>query len=295
MLEQWKAKGLADPWQYLSIREFMDEESALMSLNMLIQWLVENQLFLPLRDFLANISVQSESMQNVVNSGRLSMALLMNKRQKIQEMIDLGQINLGAAGGQYIEESRLQLARYYQFTGDPDQALNFSKEALFGFQKTGNHRGEVFANLELALALLAQQKMGTALDYFEISRRIGNQLNQSYGLILASSLETMGIFLFGNLSLAERNVQQQLELSQREGRRDREFFLGFLQGRILFELGEYKEASQCFSQLYHRTKKFDYLDCGAASIRWQARSLIYHGKIEQGKKILNGLDQTPER
>jgi len=295
--ERWNENNRIELFYYLNqLEEKGKGTHFLVALEFILDWLLDNHMFstaesLIDRNFRSPQDCKpdfEESLQNLKNGARIRLALLDSEWEELEERIIQGDLSLVTAKGDYADFFSLQIARYYLSAGFPDQSLNFSKEALFGFQKNGNHTGEVYANTELALSLLAQKKLGAALDYFEIARRIAWQMSQHYGLLLCSSLECIGIFLFGNLSLALRNIDSLLDICIREGRRDREFFLSFLKGRILFELGNYEGACNLFHSLKSRSIEYSYNQCGNISAHWEARSLIYQNKTHQAYGLLNG-------
>jgi len=293
---KWLEYRRVDPYRFLRLMEKNGTgHEVLNAMDYLLNWLLDNQMFDEVKELLQHSMVPAgdiapefeESLQNLQNAARTRMALLQSDMGQLEKMVSSGEISLVAAKGEFADSFSLQVARYYLASGYPEQALNYSKEALFGFQKAGDHNGEVYANCELALALMAQRKLGSAMDYFEIARRIGFQLSHQHGLLLASSLECVAVYLFGNLSLALRNAENLSSTSREEGRRDREFLLQFLKGRILFDLGDYARAGETFATLKDKSARLDYPQCSRLSQRWQARSLAYAGEVHRAYGLLS--------
>lgn len=294
--KKWLDTRQVDPYRFLRLMEQSGSGHQLLgAMDYLLNWLLDNQMFDEVHDFLDKPVTPvtdmapdyEESLQNLQNAARTRKALLQSESGEMEKMVLSGDLSLVAAKGEFVDSFSLQVARYYLSNGFPEQALNYSKEALFGFQKAGDHNGEVYANCELALALMAQRKLGSAMDYFEIARRIGFQLSHQHGLLLASSLECVAVYLFGNLSLALRNAENLIGTSREEGRRDREFLLQFLKGRILFDLGEYARAGENFAALKDKSSRLDYPQCSLLSKRWQARSLAYAGEVHRAYGLLS--------
>lgn len=292
----WLEHRRIDPYRFLHLMEQSGTGYQILNaMEYLLNWLLDNQMFSEVEELLQQSLIFSEettpdyeeSLQNLLNAARTRLALLQSNMGEMEQMVMSGELSLVAAKGEFADTFSLQVARYYLSNGYPEQALSYSKDALFGFQKKGDHNGEVYANCELALALMSQRKLGSAMDYFEIARRIGFQLSQQHGLLLASSLECVAVYLFGNLSLALRNAENLSRTSQVEGRRDREFLLQFLKGRILFDLGDYSRAGETFAALKDKSARLDYPECSSLSQRWQARSLAYAGEVHRAYGLLS--------
>lgn len=185
-----------------------------------------------------------EALQNVVGAARLRYVLLTGNAEGARKLVRDGTVSLVAGRGAYSDRFRLHNARYSYALGRWDDALVASKDALFTFQKAGDHEGETNSHLELALALLATGKTRDALEHFGIAARIGSQVSASWGVLRAVAMETVAQFLFGNLSRALRNCREYRMLSQKEGRRDLWLLLTLVEVRIQWELGHYIEGGE---------------------------------------------------
>ena len=178
-----------------------------------------------------------EALQNVISAARLRYVLLSGGTGDIDRQLRDGGISLVGGRGGYADRFRLHKALFFYAQGRWEEALTASKEALFMFQKSGDHNGETRSHLELALALLALGKVRDAQEHFSISRRIGSQIGSSWGVMRASSLECVAQFLLGNLPRAARESREHRALAHREGRRDIWLLLTQLLIRIAWELG----------------------------------------------------------
>jgi len=238
-------------------------------------------------------TIQMESLQNVICSARLRYVLLTCNADEAKSQVKDGSVSLICGQGPYSEEFKLQIARYYYAIGQQEDALRASKEAIFAFQKLGNHRGETYSHLELGLSLLSSGKIRDAIDHFGIAGRIGIQVAVSWGVIRAAAMETVGYFLFGNIPRAMRLCHEYREMAYQRGRRDLHLLLTLIAVRINWELGRYQEASKLaeggrrvadFYGLVNELRVFEV---------WEGRSLLADSK-EEGEGILLRSRNTRE-
>ena len=230
-------------------------------------------------------AAQMESLQNVICAARLRYTLLTCDIDEIKSQVRTGSVSLICGRGSYAEEFRLQIARYYYAVGKQEDALSASKDALFAFQKLGNHRGETYSHLELALSLLASGKVRDAIDHFCIARRIGTQVGVSWGVIRAAAMETAGHFLFGNIPHAMRLCHEYREMAYQGGRRDLYLLLTLIAVRIDWELGSYQKAAR-LAEDGRRIADFYGLASEAQVFKvWKGRSLLADSR-EEGEEIL---------
>jgi len=186
---------------------------------------------------------EMESLQNVIGAARLRYVLLTGGAEQARTLVREGTISLISGRGAYSERFQLHNARYSYAVGRWDEALTASKEALFNFQKSGDHEGETHAHLELALALLSSGKVRDAMEHFSIAHRIGSQVSASWGVLRAAAMETVTQFLFGNLPRAQRDSREYRDAAYRAGRRDLWMLLTLTSLRISWDLGRYDEAA----------------------------------------------------
>ncbi len=138
--------------------------------------------------------------------------------------------------------SGLHDALYSYSVGNWKNALSTSKEALFEYQKAGNHKSETYAHIELALALLALGNVREALEHFSIAHRIGTQIGATWGVLRAAALETVAQFIFGNLSKCAQECRLNCNSAQKEKRVDLWLLLTLIELRIFWETGAYSNA-----------------------------------------------------
>ena len=113
--------------------------------------------------------------QSVLTTARMRFVLLTGD---IDEALSF----VGGVEGNNTGRSGMHDALFSYAAGRWDEALSAAKDALFSFQKAGNHKGETYSHIELALALLAAGNVRDALEHFSIARRIGTQINAVWGV-----------------------------------------------------------------------------------------------------------------
>ncbi|MDC7240628.1 MAG: hypothetical protein PQJ50_09740, partial [Spirochaetales bacterium] len=229
---------------------------------------------------------QQEGLHNIQYAGRLRSAMLQNSRKEVSDKLDAGYLSLMEAQGACSEEFLLQQAHYYALNGDSESAMATVKESLFAFQKNSDHYGEIRANTALALTMLSQRKLASAVDYFEIALRISEQLNDREASLVSGKLMVLSSYLFGNLSAALRGLETRVPLAAGERNRETQIFLIFLKGRILFELGRYSDAFKELKQGRRLTKKYNMTAESRVITSWMARSLCFGHSEKVAEELL---------
>ncbi|MDF1566451.1 MAG: hypothetical protein P1P77_00365 [Spirochaetaceae bacterium] len=234
-----------------------------------------------------------EALQNVVGAARLRYVLLTGDAESARTLVRDGTVSLISARGAYSDRFRLHNARFSYAISRWDDALTASKEALFTFQKSGDHSGETHSHLELALSLLAVGKLRDALEHFGIARRIGTQVSASWGVLRSAAMEAVAQFLFGNLPRASRECTESRQAARREGRRDLWLLLTLTATRIAWELGRYDEAAS-LAEEGRRTARFYSLNDEESVMKlWKGRSQLAAGN-PGGRQILEEADSSRE-
>ena len=291
------------PFRYF---EFLEKQSvldeALHYLKSIMTWLINNGFHNKAQSLIKtppfsgrDIDRESrDTLQNLLVSNRLRLALQDREGSELAELVSGGLLSLVSERGEFAEDFFIQLSRYFYCRGNTEQTVNYAKNALYLFQKQGNHLGEGLANMELAFAYLGQKKIQMAMDYFEIARRISYQIEDNYTLITAQTFSALTAFLFGNISKSEDIITQTLELAELNGCRRRTFFLNFLAGRIQFEYGHYKEGAELFEKCWRESENIDMNGGRETARRWIGRCLLYQEKRRDAFRWLDSEDQSRE-
>jgi tetratricopeptide (TPR) repeat protein len=237
---------------------------------------------------------ENDALKNIVFSGKMRVALLAENYREVQAIISESEILKVHKKSAYSSHASLQHSIFMNSLGDYSRGLNLAKEALFAFQQAGDSVGEAKANIELATALLGQGKIRTSQDYFEISRRASFQSKDLLCQIRSSFFKALSDFIYGNIPMALRGVNDILSVAEKAGRREWQIMLIHLKGRILFDLGRYRDCEDNYKEGVLLAEK--YAMKGAISLlkRWMARALLYNERYKDGIDILKDMDQTDE-
>ncbi len=237
---------------------------------------------------------ENDALSNIIFSGKIRAALLEENYKEVQSIISESEIIKVHKKSTYSFHASLQYSIYMNSLGDYSRGLNLAKEALFGFQQSGDSAGEAKANIELATALLGQGKIRTSQDYFEISRRASFQSKDILCQIRSSFFKSLSDFIFGNIPMALRGVNDILSIAEKAGRREWQVMLIHLKGRILFDLGRYRDCEDNYKEGHEIALKYSMDKAAKMMNRWIARSLVYNERYKDGIEILKNVEQCDE-
>jgi len=188
----------------------------------------------------------------------------------------------------------LELARFVLINGRELSALDLAKKALLEFQGEGQEGGESLAYLEIGRIMLASGKVEESLEYFGFFEKAAESVPPFNGLKSFTAHST-ALFITGNYSLAINKAQEGRLHAGAAKCHEWELLLGFIEVRILFEIGKYGEAVQsleqclCIARLYSFTEAVDLL------YRWLGRCYGFLGQMERSVELLAKLEQNAER
>ena len=234
------------------------------------------------------------ALQNILRTARLRLLLLQGDSDLLDDAVTQNTNLLMTPSGLFSEYCLLQQCHYYYSQGDGEKSLQMAKEALFSFQKEGDHYGEAISNNSLAQSLLLMKKVRPAMDYFEIARRISYQINDSYSLIRCSAMQALTFFIYGNLPKALRITETILQSAVKIGWRQSQLLLQFLKSRILFELGDYQKALDFLKEGEQTSRYYNYEKPADRFLSWQARCVSVMGKTFEADEILNRIESDRE-
>lgn len=176
----------------------------------------------------------------------------------------------------------------------PGEALPYVKKALLGVQDSEDVPRILQARILIGKVMLSLGRVEEALEYFRSAK--GYHLE---GAPAALDLESSAFialthFVLGDYSLSLGYIRPAREKAVTLGRREWERYLLMLEGKLQFELGRYREASQIFQELL--TGEVLYFGGRRSSLfyAWLYRSLIYRGYIREGLRRLGYLERGPE-
>lgn len=174
------------------------------------------------------------------------------------------------------------------------KSLDLAKLALIDIQDSEDYYLKTHVNLILARILMGMKRIDESKDYFKIAKETIDREKDLFNLLEISSHEAVVNFIYGNFSESLRLAKDSLSICKETGRRDWELFLLFINGRILFELGNYSDAVIKFSEglrqcdVYFNSKKKSIFNI------WLGRCFIYLKDIRCGLKILTNYQNSSE-
>ena len=234
-----------------------------------------------------------ESIQNVLGAARLRYVLLTEGIKGARNLVRAGTVSLAGGSGSYSDSFRLHNAQYFYAMERWDDALVAAKEALFIFQRSGDHKGEAYSHLELALSLLAQRKVRDAMEHFEISRRIGTQVKASWAVLRASALAATTQFIYGNLPWSLRECYKYRVRAQHAGRRDLWLLFTLTIVRINWELGRYEDGAAVAEEGRELAAFYDLEDPRQVLSIWKGRCLLANDDVA-GYSLLTADENSRE-
>jgi tetratricopeptide (TPR) repeat protein len=148
------------------------------------------------------------------------------------------------------------LACYHFGVGDITAALQAVKESMLLSQNHGEKKGLAQAYRLFSLVNLSKQRIRDAIDYFSFALESAEHTGEMDELGISAYYASGTHFLFGNISKAERLALQAEQAASAAGRAGWADRARFLQGRLRFETGRYREALEIFEQLRERSAPF---------------------------------------
>jgi tetratricopeptide (TPR) repeat protein len=233
----------------------------------------------------------------VCTAGRLRAAVIEERLEEAGVLVrELARLGRGDPRAGSSAEAGLAASRYYLAAGDSASALDVLKRGLSAAQEAGvGGAGAVReASLLLGATMLADGRLGEAVEYAGLAEREAQEAGDRLGALRAGSLLASCHFLEGRLTRAEECAGEALALAAAMGQRDEEVFLDFIKARVRFLLGDYEGCSVflqrclCLSELYRMTAAEPVLDA------WIARSMVYAGSAAAGSSRLERLESTRE-
>ena len=174
------------------------------------------------------------------------------------------------------------------------KGLDLAKLALLDSQDSDDTDLKARVNLNLAKILMGMRRIDESKDYFRIAKETVDRDSDISRILEIITYESVVNFIFGNFSESIRLVAKSKTICNNSGRRDWEIFLIFINGRILFELGNYKEAVVLFSEglglcdIYFNGNEKKIFNI------WIGRCFIYLKQYRYGLKMLDDYNSFPE-
>jgi len=188
----------------------------------------------------------------------------------------------------------LELARFFLINGSELSALDLAKKALLEFQEEGQEGGESLAYLEIGRIMLAAGKVEESLEYFGFFEKTA-EFVPPFNELKSFTAHSTALFINGNYTLAIDKAQQGRLVAGAAECHEWELLLGFIEVRILFEIGKYGEAVQSLEQCLCTARLFSFEEAGDVLYRWLGRCYGFLCKMERAVELLGKLEQSAER
>ncbi len=190
-------------------------------------------------------------------------------------------------------DALLTCGEYDLATRAYENALKHAKGAMYLSQSEGPG-GTATSHLLMARTMLARRRVADAGSYLNYARELAEGRDRAT-LFVATVFELIRLFLHGNLSGVERGATA-LEPSLRDaGFTEWLVQVGFLRGRVAFELGDYDAARERFVDLARFC-----VDCGmhapgSVTAAWELRASGFQGRpLEELTDSFAMLGRRPE-
>ncbi|MDR2445472.1 MAG: hypothetical protein LBD44_06015 [Spirochaetaceae bacterium] len=170
-------------------------------------------------------------------------------------------------------------AFYKMGTHDSSTAFEEMKESMFICQNSQYKYGMAQIYRAFAFIYLLKNELNVAIDYIsfaiEVSERNGNDVE----LALVSYYAAGCHFVFGNISKAQRLIEQSERVASISGMGKWAIRAKFLSGRFCFETGYYDKALEIFNDLYQHCSEDPYSNRAQTISAWIFRTELYlYGK-----------------
>ena len=191
-------------------------------------------------------------------------------------------------------EKKIACSEYLFSLYEYDKALKIAKLALIDIQDSGDPAQTADVNINLACIMMGLERIDEAKDYFKIAKEnIGTNLYNTK-LITINTHQAVVNFIYGNFSESLRFISNSKIICQNTGKRDWELFDIFLKGRVVFELGNYREAVDIFSSGLNQCDLYFDGKNKELFFIWLGRCWIYLREIKYGLNILRDYEMFSE-
>ena len=197
----------------------------------------------------------------------------------------------GSSGSPGIKAKMLaNTASYFLCICDTHAAEDSIKEAMLLAQNKNSGRGLAGIYRLFSLAELSNQELSDAIDYFSFAVENAEKAGDHGELCISSYYAAAAHFIFGNISKAllfAKNAQKAALKAALPGWADRG---RFLEGRLFFEAGQYREALDIFKELLTTHYGPQSKDFDQTVNAWMYRSNIYLNNSEPYTGEQKGFD-----
>ncbi len=237
--------------------------------------------------------------------GRLRAALLEDDPAGAEAAeADVRKILSSDAGGRRLRgEAHTERAKYFLSRGESLVGLDELKQGLLSYQESRDEpgagadavdRGERACHLWLGAAMLAEGRIGEAVEYLGLSQRLCHEAGDGPGTLWTAVYLSTCLFVDGRFTQCFSVIDQALLAARALYRRDLELFLLFLKARALFQVGTYDESSLCFQACLCVATLYGIEPALPVLRAWLGRAVVHEGELGVGIRLLESLPPTRE-
>jgi len=191
-------------------------------------------------------------------------------------------------------EKKIACSEYLFSLYEYDKALKIAKLALIDIQDSGDFTLIADVNIHLACIMMGLERIDESKDYFKIAKENIGTNTDNTRLITINTHQAVVNFIYGNFSESLRFISNSNIICQNTGKRDWELFNIFLKGRVIFELGNYREAVDIFSRGLNQCDLYFDGKNKELFFIWLGRCWIYLREIKYGLNILKDYEMFSE-
>jgi len=246
---------------------------------------------------------QARELAAVTALGRLRAALLQRDGETAEtaqaevKKLAASELSLSLRG-----EALIERGKYFLTVGNAPAALEELKKALLLYQENGvgepdrlPERGERACYRWLGAAMLAEGRLGEAVEYLALSQRLCHEAHDAPGTLWTLVYLGASLFLGGRFTQCLSVIEEGLASARKLFRREVELFLLFLRARTRFQVGAYEpcsldlQACLCLATLYSMNDALPVLRA------WLGRTFVHADEPLPGARLLESLGrQTRE-
>ncbi len=242
-------------------------------------------------------AAQAKDLLAVTTLGKLRAALL-ERNEEAAEAAQEEAKKLAASdlGPSLRGEVLIERAKYFLSGGNSFAALDELKKALLLYQESRGEnpevpagRGERACYLWLGAAMLAEGRLGEAVEYLALSQRLCYEAHDAPGSLWTLAYLAGSLFVGGRFSQCLSVIEQGLAEAKKLFRREVELYFLFLRARTRFQVGAYEQCSlDLQSSLSHATL-YSLEDAMLVLRAWLGRTLLHQDEIASGTRLLESL------
>jgi len=246
---------------------------------------------------------QARQLAAVTAIGRLRAALLEEDLESADGAQAEAQKSMGAgAQGTLAGEVYIERAKSFLFTGNAVAALDELKKGMILYQETREaspknvsaERGERACYLWLGAAMLAEGRLGEAVEYLGLSQRLCHEAGDAPGALWTAVYLADCLFVDGRYTQCLAAIEQGLQMARDTYRRELELFLLFLKARMEFQVGSYDSCSLCLQTCLCLATLYGVQPAVPVLRAWLGRTFVHSGDLQTGARLLESLSQSRE-